>query len=81
VAQILVLWAGNRPSSNGSPGAPTTVGMRGWAWRIYLGAGALATGGYYLLSDGAGAVLNVADDALSGAGVMVRVSFDLPSAA
>jgi hypothetical protein len=55
--------------------------MRGWAWRIYLGAGALATGGYYLLSDGAGAVLNVADDALSGAGVMVRVSFDLPSAA
>jgi diguanylate cyclase len=91
--------------------------MRGWVWRFYLGAGALATGGYYLLSYGAGAVLNVvvgasavaaiaagirwhrpprraawwliaaaqglfvAGDALSGAGVVVRVSFDLPSAA
>ena len=81
MAQILVLWAGNRPSSNGSPGAPTTVGMRGWVWRIYLGAGALATGGYYPLSDGAGAVLNFQLESRPGAGVVVKVSFDLPSAA
>jgi hypothetical protein len=34
--------------------------MRGTAWRIYLGIGALATGAYYLLPyDPAGAVLNV----------------------
>ena len=41
--------------------------MRGWVWRFYLGAGAPATGGHHLLSDGARAV--------------VQVSFDLPSAA
>jgi hypothetical protein len=29
--------------------------MRGSAWRLYLGAGALATGVYYLLPDGPGA--------------------------
>jgi hypothetical protein len=55
--------------------------MRGWVWRIYLGAGALATGGYYPLSDGAGAVLNFQLESRPGAGVVVKVSFDLPSAA
>jgi signal transduction histidine kinase len=33
--------------------------MRGTVWKAYLGAGALATGVYYLLPDAAGAVLNV----------------------
>jgi hypothetical protein len=33
--------------------------MKGTAWRLYLGIGALATGVYYLLPDGARAVLNV----------------------
>ncbi|HEY4791823.1 MAG TPA: hypothetical protein VIJ05_10925, partial [Actinomycetes bacterium] len=31
--------------------------MKDTAWRLYLGVGALATGAYYLLSPGAGAVL------------------------
>jgi hypothetical protein len=34
--------------------------MKGTAWPVYLGIGALATGAYYLLPyDPAGAVLNV----------------------
>ena len=33
--------------------------MRGIAWRLYLGTGALATGAYYLLPEAGGAVLNV----------------------
>jgi hypothetical protein len=33
--------------------------MKGTAWRLYLGIGALATGVYHLLPDGPRAVLNV----------------------
>ena len=33
--------------------------MKGIAWRLYLGTGALATGAYYLLPKAGGAVQNV----------------------
>jgi hypothetical protein len=71
VAQILVQWAGNRPSSNRCPGAPTLKGMKGTAWRTYLGTGALATGAYYLLPEAAGAILNVVAGASAVAAIAV----------
>ena len=39
--------------------------MRGIAWRLYLGTGALATGAYYLLPEAGEAVPNVVGDALA----------------
>jgi hypothetical protein len=47
--------------------------MSGWIWRFHLGAGALATGGYYLLSDGAGAVLNMAVGASAVAAIAAGI--------
>jgi signal transduction histidine kinase len=52
--------------------------MRGWVWRFYLGAGALATGGYDLLSDGAGAVLNVVVGASTVAAVAAGIRWHRP---
>src|SRR5215218_8762528 len=43
--------------------------MRGSAWRLYLGAGAIATGVYYLLPPGPRAVLNVVVGASAVAGI------------
>ena len=44
--------------------------MRGIAWRLYLGTGALATGAYYLLPKAGGAVLNV----VVGASAVVAIA-------
>ena len=52
--------------------------MRGWVWRFYLGAGALATGGYYLLSDGAGAVLYVVIGASAVATIAAGIRWHRP---
>jgi hypothetical protein len=79
VAQILVQWAGNRPSSNRCPSAPTLRGMKGTAWRVYLGIGALATGAYYLLPyDPAGAVLNVVVGASAVAAIAAGLRWHRP---
>jgi signal transduction histidine kinase len=53
--------------------------MRGWAWRLYLGAGALATGVYYLLPAPARAVLNVVVGASAVAAIVVGVSWHRPA--
>jgi signal transduction histidine kinase len=54
--------------------------MRGWAWRLYLGTGALATGVYYLLPyDPAGAVLNVVVGASAAAAIAVGVRWHRPA--
>jgi hypothetical protein len=52
--------------------------MRGTAWRLYLGAGALATGVYYLLPAGAGAVLNVVVGASAVAAIAAGVHWHRP---
>ena len=54
--------------------------MKGTAWRLYLGVGALATGAYHLLPAGPGAVLNVVVGA-SAPGVVLRAMFRVPPAA
>jgi signal transduction histidine kinase len=53
--------------------------MRRTAWRLYLGTGALATGAYYLLSDAAGAVLNVVVGASAVAAIAVGVAWHHPA--
>ena len=49
--------------------------MRVWAWRLYLGAGALATGVYYLLPPGPRAVLNVVVGASAVAAIAVGIAW------
>jgi hypothetical protein len=41
--------------------------MKGTAWRLYLGVGALATGAYYPPPERAGAVLNMVAGASAAA--------------
>src|SRR5919199_1550404 len=52
--------------------------MRGWAWRLYLGAGAVATGVYYLLPAGPRAVLNVIVGASAAAAIAAGVHWHRP---
>ncbi|HEY7607543.1 MAG TPA: hypothetical protein VID07_12325, partial [Actinomycetes bacterium] len=53
--------------------------MKGTAWRIYLGIGALATGAYYLLPyDPAGAVLNVVVGASAVAAIAAGIRWHKP---
>jgi signal transduction histidine kinase len=52
--------------------------MRGWVWRFCLGAGALATGGYDLLSDGAGAILNLVVGASTVAAIAAGIRWRRP---
>ena len=52
--------------------------MRGSAWRLYLGAGALATGVYYLLPGGPRAVLNVLVGASAIAVIALGVRWHRP---
>ena len=52
--------------------------MRGTAWRLYLGTGALATGVYYLLPyDPAGAILNLVVGA--SAAVAIAATAEAPT--
>jgi len=53
--------------------------MRGWVWRLYLGAGAIATGVYYLLSPGPRAVLNVVVGASAVAAIAVGIAWHRPA--
>jgi len=53
--------------------------MRGWVWRLYLGAGALATGVYYLLPPGSAAVLNVAVGLSVVAAIAVGIIWHRPA--
>ena len=53
--------------------------MKGTAWRLYLGTGALATGAYFLLSPGAGAVLNVVVGASAAAAILGGVRWHRPA--
>jgi signal transduction histidine kinase len=53
--------------------------MRGWVWRLYLGAGALATGVYYLLPDGPRAVLNLLVGASAAAAIAVGIAWHRPA--
>jgi signal transduction histidine kinase len=53
--------------------------MRGLAWRLYLGAGALATGAYHLLPDDAGAVLNVVVGASAVAAIAAGIRWHRPA--
>jgi hypothetical protein len=46
--------------------------MRGIAWRLYLGTGALATGAYHLPPEAGGAVLNVVVGASAGVATGIR---------
>jgi signal transduction histidine kinase len=52
--------------------------MRGWGWRLYLGAGAVATGVYYLLPAGPRAVLNVVVGASAVAAIAAGVRWHRP---
>jgi hypothetical protein len=52
--------------------------MKGTAWRLYLGIGALATGVYYLLPDGARAVLNVVVGASAAAAIAAGTRWHRP---
>ena len=53
--------------------------MKGIAWRVYLGIGALATGACYLLPyDPAGAVLNLVVDASAVAAIAAGVRWHRP---
>ena len=52
--------------------------MRGTAWRLYLGTGALATGVYYLLPDAAGAVLNLVVGASAAVAIVVGLRWHVP---
>jgi signal transduction histidine kinase len=54
--------------------------MRGTVWRAYLGAGALAIGAYYLLSDAAGAVLNVVVGASAVIAIAAGIAWHRPPA-
>jgi uncharacterized membrane protein YjjB (DUF3815 family) len=47
--------------------------MRGIAWRLYPGTGALATGAYYLLPEAGGTVLNVVVGASAVAAIAVGI--------
>ena len=53
--------------------------MKGTAWRLYLGTGALATGAYFLLSPGAGAVLNVVVGASAAAAILAGARWHRPA--
>jgi hypothetical protein len=53
--------------------------MRGSAWRLYLGAGALATGVYHLLPDRPRAVLNVLVGASAAAAIALGVRWHRPA--
>jgi signal transduction histidine kinase len=54
--------------------------MRGTAWRLYLGTGALATGADYLLPDDpAGAVLNIAVGASAAAAIALGILWHRPA--
>src|SRR5215218_8952679 len=53
--------------------------MKGTAWRLYLGVGALATGAYYLPPERAGAVLNVVVGASAAAAIAVGVRWHRPA--
>jgi signal transduction histidine kinase len=53
--------------------------MKGTAWRLYLGIGALATGAYYLLPERAGAVLNVVVGASAAAAIAAGVRWHRPA--
>ena len=53
--------------------------MRGWVWRLYLGAGALATGVYYLLPERPRAVLNVLVGASAVAAIALGVRWHRPA--
>ena len=54
--------------------------MKGTAWRIYLGIGALATGAYYLLPyDPAGAVLTVVVGASAAAAIAAGIRWHRPA--
>jgi len=53
--------------------------MKGTAWRLYLGTGALATGAYYLLPERAGAVLNVVVGASAAAAIAAEVRWHRPA--
>jgi hypothetical protein len=53
--------------------------MRGIAWRLYLGTGALATGAYYLLPEAAGAVLNVVVGASAVAAIATGIRWHRPA--
>ena len=52
--------------------------MKGTAWRLYLGIGALATGVYHLLPDGARAVLNVVVGASAAAAIAAGTRWHRP---
>jgi signal transduction histidine kinase len=52
--------------------------MKRTAWGVYLGVGALAAGGYQLLPDGPGAVLNVAIAASAVAAIALGVVWHRP---
>jgi signal transduction histidine kinase len=70
---------GREPAKlNRRPGAPTSREMRGTAWRLYLGIGALATGAYYLLPDGPRAVLNVVVGTSAAAAIAAGVRWHRP---
>ena len=53
--------------------------MRGIAWRLYLGTGALATGAYYLLPKAGGAVLNVVVGASAVAAIAAGIRWHRPA--
>ena len=53
--------------------------MRGIAWRLYLGTGALATGAYYLLPGAGGAVLNVVVGASTVAAIAAGIRWHRPA--
>src|SRR5215213_8986112 len=53
--------------------------MRSWVWRLYLGAGALATGVYYLLPPGPQAVLNVVVGASAVVAIAVGIAWHRPA--
>jgi diguanylate cyclase len=53
--------------------------MRGIAWRLYLGTGALATGAYYLLPKAGGAVLNVVVGASAVAAIATGIRWHRPA--
>jgi hypothetical protein len=53
--------------------------MRGIAWRLYLGTGALATGAHHLLPEAGGAVLNVVVDASAVAAIAGGIRWHRPA--
>src|SRR5215217_2387175 len=53
--------------------------MRSWVWRLYLGAGALATGVYHLLPPGPRAVLNVVVGLSVVAAIAVGITWHRPA--